>query len=226
MHWSPRSPFVRKVMIVLHETGLLDRVECERSVVVYAGDPNEKVLKGNPLGKIPTLVLEDGTALFDSRVICEYLDTLHSGLRLFPEEGQPRFRQLRWQALGDGMTDIQILWRNEEMRPGGPYVVITSAFDRKLRASFALLEQEASELEAIPFGIGHIAIICAIGQLDFRFLKSHWREAFPALAKWHAQVSQRPSVVRTEPEDDLSPLVVNGSFDDFVSPVNFLSVGR
>jgi glutathione S-transferase len=169
LYWSPRSPFVRKVMIALHETGLIDRVECKRTVVAYAAKPNEDVLKDNPLGKIPTLILEDGTALFDSPVICEYLDTLHTGPRLLPTDGVPRFRQLRWQALGDGMTDILLLWRNEQMRPEGPYEVITSAFDRKLRACLTRLEEEANALVAAPFGVGHIAIICAIGQLDFRF---------------------------------------------------------
>lgn len=209
-------------MIVLHETGLLDRVVCERSVVAFAAPPNEDVLKDNPLGKIPTLVLDDGSALFDSRVICEYLDTLHGGPRLLPESGDPRFRQLRWQALGDGIGDILILWRNEQMRPGGPYEVIAGAFDRKLRASFARLEQEAADLSATPFGLGQIAIICAIGQLDFRFPDNHWREAFPALAGWHARMARRPSVMATEVRDDPSPAMAGASFDDSVSPIDFL----
>lgn len=210
-------------MIVLHETGLLDRVECVRSVVAYAAKPNEDVLKDNPLGKIPTLVRDDGSNLFDSRVICEYLDTQHAGPRLLPEAGEPRLRQLRWQAFGDGVTDILILWRNEQMRPEGSSEIITAAFDRKLRASLARLEEEAGELAAAPFGLGHVAIVCAIGQLDFRFHENHWREAFPALAKWHAEMSRRPSVAQTEPKDDPSPAVTGAAFDDSVSPIDFLS---
>lgn len=209
-------------MIVLHETGLLDRVRCERSVVAYAARPNEEVLKDNPLGKIPTLVRGDGSSLFDSRVICEYLDTLHSGPRLLPEGGEARFRQLRWQAFGDGMTDILLLWRNEQMRPDGPYQVVTTAFDRKLRACFAQLEQEAESLTETRFGLGQIAIVCAIEQMDFRFPASRWQEAFPRLAAWHATVADRPSVAATRPFDDPSPAVTGASFDDSVSPIDFL----
>lgn len=221
LHWSPRSPFVRKVMIVLHETGLQDRVECVRSVVAYAAKPNEEVLKDNPLGKIPTLVLDDGTSLFDSGVICEYFDTLHAGPRLLPAEGPERFRHLRWQSLGDGMTDILLLWRNEQMRPSGPYDIVISAFGRKLRASLAMLDKEADALESASFGLGHIAIICAIGQLDFRFHQSHWQQAFPKLAAWHEKVLTRASVVATEAVDDPSPATTRPGFDDSVSPIDF-----
>lgn len=225
LHWSPRSPFVRKVMIVLHETGLIDRVECVRSVVAYAAKPNEDVLIDNPLGKIPTLVLDDGSALFDSRVICEYLDGLHDGTKLLPPSGPERLRHLRWQALGDGMTDIMLLWRNEQMRPQGPYDVLVSAFDRKLRASLAMLENEADALAQAQFGLGHIAIICAIGQLDFRFVDSGWQEAFPQLARWHNEAASRQSVTATIAQDDPSPAVTGKSFDDSVSPINFREAG-
>lgn len=85
------------------------------------------MLKDNPLGKIPTLVLDDGTSLYDSRVIAEYLDGLHSGSKLFPAEPEMRFRQLRWLALADGMTDILLLWRNERMRPSGPHDVLLAS---------------------------------------------------------------------------------------------------
>ena len=211
-------------MIVLHETGLLDHVQCERSVVAYAAKPNEDVLKDNPLGKIPTLVLDDGTSLIDSPVICEYLDTLHAGPRLLPESGETRFRELRWQALGDGMTDILLLWRNEQMRPDGSYEVVTAAFDRKVRACFAQLEREADMLSSSAFGLGQIAIICAIGQLDFRFPNSHWHKAHPKLAAWYARVSERPSIAATVPEDDASSAATRPDFDNSVSPINFLGV--
>lgn len=223
LHWSPRSPFVRKVMIVLRETGQEAQVECVRSVVAYAAKPNEEVLKDNPLGKIPALVLDDGVTLFDSRVICEYLDGLHGGNPLLPASGLSRLRQLRWQALGDGMTDILILWRNEQMRPEGPYDVITRAFDRKLRACMAALDKEAGALADEPFGLGHIAIVCAIGQLDFRFLDSRWQEAFPAFAAWHAEIAKRPSVAETAPQDDPSPAATGAFFDDSKSPIDFMN---
>ena len=208
-------------MIVLHETGQVDRVECVRSVVAYAALPNEDVLRDNPLGKIPTLVLEDESALFDSRVICEYLDGLHDGPRLLPPDGPARFRQLRWQALGDGMTDIMLLWRNEQMRPGGPHQTLPEAFTRKLGAAMAQLEAEAGELSATAFGLGHVSILCALGQLDFRFSGSRWNAAFPALARWHAGEAGRPSVVATEVRDDPSPVTPAAGFDDSVSPIDF-----
>jgi glutathione S-transferase len=210
-------------MIVLHETQQIDRVECVRSVVAYAAKPNETVLEDNPLGKIPALVLDDGVCLFDSRVICEYLDTLHSGPRLLPAEGRGRFDHLRWQALGDGITDILLLWRNEQMRPHGPYEIVTDAFDRKLRACFSRLEREAEALAGAGFGLGHIAIVCAVGQLDFRFPASHWQEAFPRFAAWHAEAMRRPSIAATVPVDDPSPVAVAPGFDDSVSPIDFLS---
>lgn len=223
LHWSPRSPFVRKVMIVLREKGLLDQVECVRSVVAFAAKPNEAVLADNPLGKIPALVLDDGTCLFDSRVICEYLDSL-GGPRLLPEAGNVRFRQLRWQAMGDGMTDLLLLWRNEMTRPDGAYDVLISAFARKVTAVMQKLELEADELASTDFGLGHVSVVCALGQLDFRFLDNHWQQAFPRLAAWHEIVLSRPSVRETIPQDDPSPAAVNPGFDPTRPPIDFMSV--
>lgn len=203
LHWSPRSPFVRKVMIVLHETGLLDRVECVRTVVAMAAAPNPALLPDNPIGKIPTLVLDDGTALPDSRVISEYLDTLHRGQRLFPAEGAARFRQLRWQALADGLTDVLLLWRNERIRPEGTqYPAVISAFETKVRHAFAMFDRETAALAGEPFGIGQIALVCTLGQMDFRFGDSRWREGNPALARWYDDIATRPSVAATAIKDD------------------------
>lgn len=223
LHWSPRSPFVRKVMITLHETGLTDRVACERSVVAYAAPPNQAVLRDNPLGKIPTLICDDGTSLYDSRVICEYLDTLHGGQRLLPPEAETRWRHLRWQALGDGLTDLLLAWRSELMRPAGAYDVLVAAFETKVRAAITRLEAEAGLLKDTPFGLGHIAIVCTLGQLDFRFPDSRWRDAFPKLAGWHAEVGRRASIAETQPQDDPSPAAVGSGFSEGVSPIVFVS---
>ena len=114
LYWSSRSPYVRKVMIAAHETGLVDRLDCQR-VIVSAFAENEEVRAVNPLGKIPTLVLDDGMALYDFPVICEYLDGLHDGPKLFPPSGRARFAALRWLALGDGMLDM-LLARMYEQR--------------------------------------------------------------------------------------------------------------
>jgi len=109
LHWSPRSPYVRKVMIVAHELGLTDRIETMRTVV-GGTTPHVALMRENPLGKIPTLVLEDGSVLYDSPVICEYLDTLHDAPKLFPSWPE-RLLALRRLALGDGMLDIASLGR-------------------------------------------------------------------------------------------------------------------
>src|SRR4051812_26133977 len=105
LHWSPRSPFVRKVMIVAHELGLAERLACVRTVAATT-KPHAELMRDNPLSKIPTLVLDDGTVLYDSRVICEYLDGLHSGRKLFPTDPKARMVALRRQALGDGALDF------------------------------------------------------------------------------------------------------------------------
>jgi glutathione S-transferase len=200
LHWSPRSPFVRKVMIVAHELGLADRLDCVRSVAAMTM-PHLELMDDNPLSKIPTLVLDDGTVLYDSRVICEYLDALHGTPKLFPAEPEARFKALRRQALGDGMLDFLILWRGEGDRAHQSDAHLSS-FAVKRKATLASLESEAGQLTAEPFSIGHIAIGCALSYLDFRFSAQPWRETHPRLAAWHAGFSARPSVTATEPIDD------------------------
>lgn len=202
LHWSPRSPYVRKVMIFAHETGLADSIEPMRSVVGLTKH-NPTVMRDNPLSKIPTLVLEDGRALFDSAVICEYLDSLHGGTPLFPRSGAARWEALRWHALGNGLLDALILWRNErEREPQKKLQALMDAFEVKTRAALKTLETEAAALEAAPFGIGHIAIVCALGYLDFRYPDLDWRAAQPRLAAWFGKVSQRPSVQKSAPVDE------------------------
>jgi glutathione S-transferase len=201
LHWSPRSPYVRKVMVVAHELGVADRLEIVRTVV-GGTTPHVELMRDNPLGKIPTLVLEDGTVIYDSPVICEYLDTLHDGTKLFPAWPE-RLTALRRLALGDGMLDIALAWLGERFRPAekqsAPHMVL---WQGKLRACVAALEQEADALAASRFGIGHIAIGIALSYLDFRFGDLGWREGHPRLAAWHARFDARPSVVANPPVDD------------------------
>lgn len=203
LHWSPRSPFVRKVMIMAHETVLLDRIECVRSVAA-ATKPHLELMRDNPLSKIPALVCDDGTPLYDSRVICEYFDTLHRGPKLFPAEPKKRFMALRRQALGDGMLDLLVLWRGERDRAHKSEIHIAS-FAARREAVLASLEREAEDLAAAPFSIGHIAIGCALSYLDFRFATQPWRRQYPGIAEWHATFCARPSVMATEPVDDSVP---------------------
>jgi glutathione S-transferase len=197
LHWSPRSPFVRKVMIAAHETGLADRLTLVRTVVAMTA-PNALLLADNPLSKIPTLVLEDGSPLYDSLVICEYLDALHDGRKLFPADAKARWTALRRHALANGLLDLLILWRNEHEREV-PSQAHLAAFALKCKAALAALESEARALAAAPFGSGHIAIGCALSYADFRFPDLDWRARHAEIAAWHASFSQRGSARATAP---------------------------
>jgi len=200
LHWSPRSPFVRKVMIVAHERGLADRLDCVRTVAAMT-TPHLELMRDNPLSKIPTLVLDDGTALYDSPVICEYLDALDGNPKLFPADREQRMRALRRQALGDGFLDLLVLARNERLReqPSEPHLSSAAA---RTDAVLDALEREADSLAASGFDIGHIAIGCSLSYLDFRFAEEDWRKRHPRLGIWHAVFAERPSVVATRPVDD------------------------
>jgi glutathione S-transferase len=200
LHWSPRSPFVRKVMIAAHERGLVDRLDCVRTVVETA-KPHAVLIHDNPLSKIPTLILDDGTILYDSRVICEYFDTLGAAPKLFPTELKARMIALRRQSLGDGALDFLVLNRNERARAQPSATHINSAMVRKA-AVLDALEREADDLAAAPFDIGHIAVGCALSYLDFRYADEDWRKDHPRIAKWHATFDARPSVQATLPIDD------------------------
>jgi glutathione S-transferase len=200
LHWSPRSPFVRKVMIAAHELGLVDRITCVRTVAATTR-PHAALMEDNPLSKIPTLVLDDGTVLYDSPVICEYLDSLRGGHKLVPADGMERMVALRRQALGDGFLDFLLLLRNERER-AHPSDAHLSTFTTKRKAALAALEREAQALAASPFTVGHIAIGCALSYLDFRFANEDWRADHPRIASWHREFAARASVRATEPIDD------------------------
>ena len=200
LHWSPRSPFVRKVMIMAHETGLVERLECVRTVVATT-KPHAKLMRENPLSKIPTLVLDDGTIIYDSPVICEYLDQLHDGPKLVPLAPAERWTALQRQALGDGFLDFLLLWRNERERPQPSQVHLASYMEKRATV-LAALDREAGALAASPFSVGHIAIGCALSYLDFRFAGDDWRAPHRRIAAWHADFAARPSVRATEPIDD------------------------
>ena len=202
LHWSPRSPYVRKVMIAAHEMGLQDRLHIVRTVV-GGTTPHRELMRVNPLGRIPTLELEDGTVVYDSPVVCEYLDTLHDGPKLFPSAWPERLAALRRLALGDGMLDSALPWLSERFRPADkqsqPHMKLWRA---KLVACVDALEAEADALASDAFSIGHIAIGVALGYLDFRFGELAWREGRPKLAAWQAAFDARPAVRANLPVDD------------------------
>lgn len=202
LHWSPRSPFVRKVMIAAHETGMVGRIERIRSVAAML-EPNAALMRDNPWSKIPTLITDEGVALFDSDVIVEYLDSLHAGPKLHPTEPEHRWRALRWRAFGSEMLDALILWRNERERPADRRLpALIEAFDLKVDAGLRMLEAEVPEFTAAPFSVGHIALGCALGYIDLRFESLAWRDQLPALAAWQAEFKRRPSTIATEAVDD------------------------
>ena len=200
LHWSPRSPFVRKVMIVAHERGLVGRIACVRTVAAMT-KPHVELMKDNPLSKIPTLVLDDGTVLYDSPVICEYLDAFDGAPKLFPRAPRARMTALRRQALGDGFLDMMVALRNESERAQPSAIHMAGTAARKA-AVLENLDGEAESLTTSPFGIGHIAIGCALSYLDFRFAEENWRKDHLRLANWHAAFAARPSVRETEPVDN------------------------
>jgi glutathione S-transferase len=202
LHWSPRSPYVRKVVIAIAEMGLQDRVRIVRTVTGGTA-PHLDLMKINPVGKIPTLELPDGTAIYDSPVIIEYLDTLHDGPKLYPIAWPERLTALRRHALGQGMLDNALPLLGEGFRPPERQSEPHKALWRtKLVACVAALEDEAEALASSRFSVGHLAIGVALAYLDFRFADLAWRDGHPELAAWHATFNARPAVQANMPVDD------------------------
>ena len=194
------SPFVRKVMVAVHELGLVDRITCVRTVAATT-KPHAELMRDNPLSKIPTLVLDDGMVIYDSPVICEYLDGLSGAPKLHPTEPKARLVAMRRQALGDGFLDLLVLLRDERMRANPSDVHKASAAARKA-AVLDSVEHEADTMAATPLSVGHIAIGCALSYLDFRYAEEDWRKAHPCIARWHDDFAARPSMRATAPVDD------------------------
>lgn len=198
LRYSPTSPYVRKVLIVAIETGQAGRIE---KVPTDVWGPNADIGEQNPLGKVPTLITDKGMTLFDSPVICEYLDSNHAGAKLFPASGEGRWRALRQQAIADGILDAAILARLESNRPQDK--VHQPWIDRQRKAvyrSMDLLEREADTLNG-PLSIGQIAVGCACGYLDLRYAADRWRQTRPRLAAWYEGMARRTSFLDTVPKD-------------------------
>jgi glutathione S-transferase len=197
---NPASPFVRKVLLVLLETGQRERVELE-TVLLTPTNPSAAVNAHNPAGKIPALRLDDGTLLHDSRVIVDYLDHQHVGEPLIPRDGASRWRRLTLASLADAVMDAAVLIRYETAtRPQEKH------WDEWLAAQQAkivraLVEFEEAAGAELPsrFDVASIGIACALGYLDFRQPELSWRKTAPKLAAWYAEVSQRPSMLATQP---------------------------
>ncbi len=195
LHWSPRSPYVRKVMVAAHELGLADRLQTVRTVVAMA-KPVPELMIENPLSKIPTLVTEDGTILYDSVVIMEYLDSLAGGGRLIPASGPARFVELRRHALANGFLDMLIYWRGERDRET-PMAAMIDAYTTKLDAILPALDAEIDAIAQTPVGIAQITLAIAGDYMDFRFAQLGWRERAPRYSAWQSTFQERPSMRAT-----------------------------
>jgi glutathione S-transferase len=194
---SAASPFCRKVRVLLHETGLLGDVEI---VAVANGPlaPDDQNKAKNPLGKIPTLVRADGPAIYDSRVICRYLDTL-AGSGLYPDRSL--WETLTLEATADGIMDAAVLMvyegrvRDEAMRSEA---WVEAQWTKVTRALDAIEARWMSHLHG-KLDMGQIAVGCALGYLDFRHGPRNWRAGRPSLAAWYETFSARPSMEATVP---------------------------
>ncbi|HVH78364.1 MAG TPA: glutathione S-transferase [Stellaceae bacterium] len=193
---NPASPFVRKVMVVAHELGLAGKIEL-LDTTVSPVDANATLAGENPLMKIPALVTDDGEVLFDSPVICEYLDSLAGGGKLFPAPGKARWAALRQQALGDGILDALILCRYEiAARPEDKrFAGWTDGQMSKAHQGLSALEKE----DLSGHTIGTITAGCTLGYLDFRFPSDGWRSRHPKLTEWYKTVEALPSMQATRP---------------------------
>jgi glutathione S-transferase len=194
--FSATSPYVRKVRACAITRGIDRQIEL---VPTDANASRPDFIAINPLSKVPALITEDGVALFDSPVICEYLDSIGDALPMFPTHGAARWRALKLQAMGDGILDASVPRRGELQKPQdeGRIAWITrqkAAVDRTLDA-----------LEADPphriIDIGSITIACALGYLDFRFAAQPWRAGHQKLAAWYEAFAQNPGIATTVPKD-------------------------
>jgi glutathione S-transferase len=198
---SLTSPYVRKVRVVLAEKKMPVNFVLED---VWGSDA---ILAANPLGKVPCLVLEGGEALFDSRVIVEYVDTLSPLSRLIPERGRERAEVRTWEALGDGVLDAAIAARMEQIWPGRSEAQRSPAWiDRQLSRVQSGLKAMATGLGERPFCVGNhltladIAVVCAVHYLDFRFAHIPWRSDHPNLARLADKLATRASFAETLPK--------------------------
>jgi glutathione S-transferase len=198
LYYSPASPYARKVRITAIETGLDRKMEM-MNVALTPVAPNADVDKHNPVGKIPVLAVKS-MDLFDSPVICEYLDSQHKGRKLLPRKGRDRWVTLRLQAMADGLLDAAILTRYESaLRPEDRrWPDWIKGQMKKIDGVLDQLEAEAKSLKG-KLTLGTISVVCALGYLDFRFPHHDWRGKCPKLAKWFAQISKNASVKATVP---------------------------
>lgn len=202
LFYAPQSPFARKVRAAAIEVGLGDRIELE-IIKVVPGAPNRNFAQSyNPLRKIPTLVTDDGSVIYDSTVICEFLDAEGGGGKIIPPEPKRRWRVLTDHALAQGLCESAILIRYETWLRPEAYrwpVWIEDHWD-KINSGLSWFEQNMVELDR-PVDISHLALGSFLGYLDFRWPDDGWRDRFPKVRDWFEEISQRPAFAETIPID-------------------------
>ena len=200
LRYSPTSPYVRMVMVTLHETGRAGAVEL---IPTNVWDPGTDIAGDNPLGKVPALILDDGTTYIDSSMICEYLDSRHDGAKLYPAPGPERWSTLRRYWLAKGVIDatidrvVEVGRRPEELR-------WPQWLERRKAATGRALDLLEREVPSLGDGvtIAHVGLGCALGYLDLRFPGDDWRTGRPNLARWYDDgFARRPAMVATVPQD-------------------------
>jgi glutathione S-transferase len=196
LKFSPLSPYVRKVMVVAHEVGVADRIQL---TPVKTREEPEKITPVNPLGKIPALITDAGQALFDSPVICEYLDAQFGGRKLLPAGGDRRWAILTMAALADGILDAALLVRHERARPAerqsSEWIELQM---RKINSGLDALERQAEGFGS-ALDLGLIGVGCVLGYLPLRIEEAKGLPRWPHLKSWYASMSPRPSFERTTP---------------------------
>jgi glutathione S-transferase len=197
IYYSPASPYVRKCLVVAHELGLADQIE----LLPSNANPVKRdqiIINDNPLGQVPTFFTEEGQVLYDSRVICEYLNVRGKG-NLQPTEGAARWSVQTQHALADGMLAACLIARYEDVARPEPlrWADWRAAQLDKTTTGLAWMEAHIDELQGID--LGTISLACLLGYLDFRFPDLDWRASAPKTAQWFAQMSERPSFKATFP---------------------------
>jgi len=196
LHFSPTSPYVRKVRAVAEEKGLAGKIELLSSSPWVEND----LPAANPSGRVPALVTDDGTVLFDSRVICEYLDETGGGETLFPKGGN-RWQVLRTAAIAEGILDAGVSIANERRKDEAHWSdwYIGRQKD-KINRSLDMLEAEADKLTG-PVDIAQLGVGVALGYIECRKHVDDWRAGHPKLTAWYAEFAKRPSMKATEPKE-------------------------
>lgn len=203
LYGSARSPFARKTRVAAHEAGLSASISMV-DILAITTKPDPRLLAVNPLGKIPVLVIEDGTALFDSHVICDWLDRRGGG-GLIPRADPERTAALRREAIADGLAELFLAVRAEARRPeAGRQPALSQAYRNRINGVLDWLEASASSSleQDAAMNVGDVAVACVLDYADFRFPELAWRNRRPRLAAWQAAAAARPSMASTPYSDE------------------------